>query len=124
MFNRLRFRAGGTPAAMMSPQDAIRGAQEGSVTVIDIREHAEVAQTGKAKGALHIPLMQLLNAADPNNPDSHPELSPDRTIAVYCASGARANGALTMLRQHGYTDVHNIGGLAHWHQAGGELERA
>ncbi len=28
-----------------------------------------------------------------------------------------------MLKQLGYTDVHNIGGLGHWVQAGGAVEK-
>ena len=48
----------------MSPAEAIEGARDGSVTVIDVREHGEVAMSGKAKGALHIPLMRLRDMAD------------------------------------------------------------
>ena len=33
--------------------------------VIDVREHGEVSMSGKAKGAVHIPLMMLQFRADP-----------------------------------------------------------
>lgn len=106
----------------LSPQDAISGAKDGLVTVIDVREHGEVAASGKAAGALHIPLVRLRDMADPRHPDFHKTLNTDGKIAVYCASGARSMSATRTLRQLGYGDVHNIGGLGHWVQAGGTLE--
>ncbi len=112
------------PAAGMSPQEAVQAAKEGKVTLIDVREHNEVAMSGKARGALHIPLMRLRDMADPRHPDFHPALETAGSIAVYCASGARSHHAQMLLRQMGYDDVHNIGGLGHWVQAGGEIERA
>jgi len=111
-------------AGALSPQDAVRGAQDGSVIVIDVREHGEVAMSGKAKGAIHIPLMQLPFKADPRHPDHDPNLRTDRKIALYCASGARSGSAAMLLRQMGYENVHNIGGLGHWIQAGGTVEAA
>ncbi len=115
---------GRTRAAGLSPRDAIEGAEQGEVTVIDVREHGEVAATGKAKGAVHIPLTRLPHMADPRHPDFHDALKTGGKIAVYCASGARSSSAQSLLQQLGYQDVHNIGGLGHWVQAGGELERA
>lgn len=108
----------------LSPQDAVRGAQDGTVTVIDVREPGEVAASGKARGARHIPLMRLRDMADPRHPDHDGALKPDARIALYCASGSRSDSARTLLRQMGYTDVHNIGGLGHWMRAGGQIERA
>lgn len=107
----------------LDPQAAVAGAQEGRVIVIDVRDHSELAMSGKASGALHIPLMRLRDMADPQHPDLRQELKPEATIAIYCASGARSHGAAMMLKQLGYTDVHNIGGLGHWVQAGGAVEK-
>lgn len=108
----------------LTPQEAVAGVKDGSVIVIDVRDHGELAMSGKAKGALHIPLMRLRDMADPRHPDFCKALSTDAKIAVYCASGARSNAAASMLKQLGYTDVHNIGGLSHWAQAGGAVEPA
>ena len=112
------------PAPGMSPQEAVEAAREGRVTLIDVREAGEVAMTGKARGALHIPLMRLRDMADPRHPDFHPDLESAGRIAVYCATGARSYQAQMLLQQLGYEEVHNIGGLGHWVQAGGELECA
>lgn len=106
----------------LSPTDAVQGARDGSVTVIDVREHGEVAMSGKAAGALHIPLIRLRDMADPRHPDFDTSLSPEAKIAVYCASGARSFSAARQLRKLGYCDVHNIGGLGHWVKAGGTIE--
>ncbi|MGV6847209.1 MAG: rhodanese-like domain-containing protein [Marinibacterium sp.] len=107
----------------MSVTDAIEGAKNGSVTIIDVRDHNELASTGKAAGALHIPMSRLRDMIDPRHPDFHPGLKDAKRIALYCASGARSQMAAMALRQMGYEDVNNIGGFAHWVQAGGPVER-
>lgn len=107
----------------LSVSDAIEGAKAGTVTVIDVREHREVAASGKAKGAVHIPLSRIQDMADPRHPDHHPALKTAGAIAVYCASGARSGQARSVLQRFGHDDVHNIGGLSHWVQAGGAVER-
>jgi len=106
----------------LSPKDAVEGARDGVITVIDVREQGEVAKSGKAAGALHIPLTRLRDMADPRHPDFHARLDEKAQIALYCASGARSSSAARTLRQLGYEDVHNIGGLGHWVQAGGAIE--
>ena len=108
----------------MTPAEAVAQADQGSVTVIDVREHGEVASSGKAKGAIHIPLMRLRDMADPRHPDFVEALKDSGPLCVYCASGARSHSATMMLQQLGYDEVHNIGGLGHWVQAGGALEQA
>lgn len=116
------FRAAAPAADKISAADAVKLVSEGAMTLIDVRDHAEVAQTGKAKGAVHIPLFQLQQKADPRHPEFHPELSTDQTIGVYCASGARSEMARRALAGFGYGNVHNIGGLFHWQSAGGACE--
>ena len=108
----------------MSAAQAVQDSQSGALTVIDVREHSEVAASGKAKGALHIPLMRLADMADPRHPDFHPDLNGVSTIALYCASGGRSQSGEMILRRLGYEDVHNIGGLGHWVRAGGAVEHA
>ncbi len=123
MLNFLRTRPAQGQGAQMTPAEAIKGAQAGDVTVIDVRDVNEVSMTGKARGAIHIPLMMLRFQADPRHPDFHPDLDTSKPVAVYCASGARSQMATQMLRQMGFESVHNIGGLSHWSAAGGEIER-
>lgn len=111
-------------ASRLSPQDAVEMAKQGQITVIDVRDHNELAMTGKAAGAVHIPLSVLQMQANPSSPDFNTALDSNKPVAVYCASGARSSMAAQVLQQHGFADVHNIGGLGHWQMAGGAIERA
>jgi len=107
----------------LSVKDAIARVAKGEITLIDVRNHAEIAATGKAKGALHIPLSQLSQMADPRHPEFHPKLDVEKPVAVYCASGARSQMARQTLTGFGFGEVHNIGSLTHWQSAGGKCER-
>lgn len=115
------FKSDKAPA--MTPVDAISAAKGNKITLIDVREAAEVATSGKAKGAIHIPLATLRMKADPSSPECVPELKSGKPIAVYCASGARSGMAARNLRSLGHKEVHNIGSLSHWVQSGGKVVR-
>ncbi|MCC5972931.1 MAG: sulfurtransferase [Rubellimicrobium sp.] len=112
-----------SPAPALDPAAISAQVAAGTLTLVDIRDPSEVAASGKAAGALAIPLSTLRLKADPQSPDHDPRLSPDRPIALYCASGARASMARGTLQQLGYRDVTNLGGLADWARAGGAIIR-
>lgn len=105
------------------PAEAVRGAAAGTITLIDIRDHSEVRATGRAAGALHVPLATLRMKADPASPEQLPEFRAGRPLVLYCASGARSQLAARMLRQMGHDESYNMGALAHWQEAGGAIER-
>lgn len=109
------------PQGGMSLQDIIAAAQNGDITVVDVRDQMELTQTGKANGAVHIPLAVIQMQTDPRSPDFHADLDPSKPVAVYCASGARSNMAAQVLMRNGFEQVMNIGGLGHWAQAGGQV---
>ena len=119
MFNFLR-PAASTPR--LTAAEAVAKMKTGTITVIDVREAAEIAATGKAKGALHIPLSLLPLKADPKAPDRASGLDLDRPVAVYCASGMRSGSAVQVLKRLGY-DAHNIGSIRDWATAGGAIGR-
>jgi rhodanese-related sulfurtransferase len=118
MFNFLRPSAPATPLS-----EVIAAAKAGTTTLIDVRDISEVKASGRAAGALHIPLMRLSTMCDPRHPDFAADLRLDKPVALYCASGARSGMAAGMLRKLGFTDVTNIGGLGDWVQAGGAVQR-
>ena len=95
----------------------------GDISLIDVREAGELAMTGRAQGAINIPLMRLPMMADPCHPDCHPALMPEKPVALYCASGARSAQGKMLLERMGYTQVTNLGGLHDWARAGGAVER-
>ncbi len=79
--------------------------EDNSPLVVDVRTRGEFS-SGAYPNAVNIPLDELQGRLD--------ELgAKDREITVYCASGARSAYAQQMLRQLGYADVTNGGGLMH-----------
>lgn len=106
----------------LTPAQARDLAASGKITLLDVRELAEVQASGLAKGAVHIPLAMVPLRADRQAPDHDPRLDPAKPVAVYCAAGGRAGRAAGLLASLGYT-AHNIGGFADWCAAGGEVER-
>ncbi|WP_171210876.1 rhodanese-like domain-containing protein [Ruegeria sp. HKCCA5426] len=92
--------------------------------LLDIRDAAEVHKTGRAKGAHHIPRGMLEFRADDALQSHDPELKKDRQIVLYCASGGRAALAGKLLKDMGYDQVYNLGGLNDWVNAGGETSES
>jgi phage shock protein E len=71
--------------------------------IVDVRSPAEF-KDGAYPGAINIPLALL--------PLKMKELEPKNTpIVLYCASGARSGQGMRLLKQNGFTDVINAGGL-------------
>lgn len=71
--------------------------------VVDVRTPAEF-QDGSYPGAVNIPLGLL--------PLRLGELEPkDRPIILFCASGARSGQGARLLKQAGFAEVINAGGL-------------
>lgn len=81
--------------------------------LLDVRRQDEW-DAGHAAGAQLLPIEQIEGGA-------LPKVEKDERLFVYCASGRRAGIAVKILQEAGYTDVVNIGGLADWQQAGGQL---
>jgi rhodanese-related sulfurtransferase len=95
---------------------------KGDAVIVDVRDSAELAQSGKVKGALHIPRGSLEFRADATTSYHDPKLNPDKTVILYCAAGSRAALAGKALKDMGYADVRNLGGFKDWADAGGEIE--
>lgn len=89
--------------------------------VLDVRDAPEVAMTGIAAGAHHVSRGMLEFRADPASAFHDPEFRPDRPVVIYCASGGRAALAGKVLKDMGYAEVYNLGGLKDWAEAGGAV---
>ena len=89
--------------------------------LLDVRDGLELETAGRADGSQHIPRGMLEFRADPDSPFHDPVLSPDRTVILHCASGGRAALAGKLLKDMGYAQVYNLGGLKDWTDAGGAL---
>jgi phage shock protein E len=71
-------------------------------TVVDVRTPDEF-RGGAYPGAVNIPLSDLSRRCS-EIPRGHP-------VILYCASGFRSASALRLLRQAGFSDVVNAGGI-------------
>ena len=97
-------------------------AAQGAV-IVDLRDSAELAATGKAAGAVHIPRGSLEFKADLSSPTAEKSLAFDKPVILHCASGGRAALAGKLLKDMGYEKVYNLGGFKDWIEAGGKVEK-
>ena len=94
----------GTLAAvqLINHQDAL---------VLDVREDIEY-DAGHIADAKHIPVGKMEGRLQ------ELEKFKNKPIVVVCRSGMRSSRACSVLRKHGFTDVHNLaGGINAWQQA-------
>ena len=108
----------------IAPEAARQLVREKDGLLVDVRDAAEVAATGKLEGALNVSRGMLEFRADPETPYHHAELRSDRPIILYCASGGRSALAARTLQQMGYSDVRNLGGFQAAVDAGHPVEPA
>ena len=91
--------------------------------IVDLRDSAELAATGKAAGAVHIPRGSLEFKADLSSPTAEKALAFDKPVILHCASGGRAALAGQLLKDMGYQKVFNLGGFKDWVEAGGKVDK-
>jgi rhodanese-related sulfurtransferase len=101
-------RKSGGSGEGVDPAEA-RGLVAQGALLVDVREGWEWA-AGRAPGALHMPLDELVSRAA--------ELPRDRTVVVVCRSGNRSAHATAMLRDGGVDAVNLDGGLRSWSAQG------
>jgi phage shock protein E len=92
-----RLRRGGSV-----PPNVVMQKIEAGARVVDVRSQEEF-RDGAYAGAVNIPLPDLGRRLA--------EIPRDKPVVLYCASGARSAMAARVLRQAGYPDVVNAGGL-------------
>lgn len=101
----------------ITPVEAAGLIDGGNAVVVDVRGDGEVAKSGKVAGALHIPLDRVAT-------EGTTALDKDKTILLYCASGARSALAGKFLLENGYAKVRNLGAFSQWRESGGAVEPA
>jgi phage shock protein E len=74
-----------------------------NASVVDVRTPGEYLD-GHYPGAINIPLNEL-----PQRLDEFKEMK--KPIVAYCRSGARSGMAVSVLKQNGFNEVYNGGGL-------------
>ena len=77
--------------------------QADGAVLVDVRTPEEY-RDGHVPGSINVPLQQIedieLEVAEKNTP-----------LYVYCCSSTRSRQATALLKEIGYEDVHNIGGI-------------
>tara|TARA_Y100000813_G_C24044650_1_gene296294 strand:- start:203 stop:571 length:369 start_codon:yes stop_codon:yes gene_type:complete len=99
--------------------DASALVDDPNTIILDVREEQELRESGKIKGAIHVPRGLLEFVFRPEDYVKEPE---KMKILVYCAAGARAALAAKTLIYIGYKNVFNLGGFKEWVENGGEIE--
>jgi rhodanese-related sulfurtransferase len=80
---------------------------DASILVVDVRTPEEFRE-GKIAKSINVPLDQLETLILKKVPDK------SKKLFVICYSGSRSAAAMRILKHLGYTDIHDIGGIASW----------
>ena len=108
----------------ISPAELRERMRGGDVLLVDVRDSAELEDSGKIRGALHVSRGIVEFRADPESPYHNPEFRKDRPVVLYCASGGRSALAGKTLKDFGYQQVFNAGAFRDLAEAGLEKEPA
>lgn len=106
----------------ISVADAMAKIEAGAL-LLDIRDAPELQMQGRAQDAHHVPRGMLEFRADAQSPFHDPEFRRDRPVVLYCASGGRAALAGKALKDMGFAEVYNLGGLKDWIEGGGPASK-
>lgn len=83
-------------------------------TLVDVRT-AEEFNAGYIPGAINISLQELQQKLN--------RIPTDKPVIVYCRSGNRSAFAANILKQAGYTEVYDLGGIIEWARQGLPITR-
>ncbi len=97
---------------------------KGDALVVDVRDGAEVAASGKVAGAVAVSRGMLEFRADPESPYHDKRFDKAKPVIVYCASGGRSALSGKTLKDLGYTQVYNLGAFKDWAESGGAVEKS
>lgn len=83
-------------------------------TLVDVRTPEEFSG-GYIPGAININLQELQQKLS--------RIPKDKPVIVYCRSGNRSAFAANILKQAGYTEVYDLGGIIDWARQGLPITR-
>ena len=106
----------------ISTEDAVKRHALGGGVFVDVRDSADIADSGTVAGALRIPRGFIEFAADSDLPFHNEALQKDAEIFLVCGLGGQAALAGRTLMEMGFTQITNIGGFGDWKDAGGPTE--
>ncbi|HVP67942.1 MAG TPA: rhodanese-like domain-containing protein [Anaeromyxobacteraceae bacterium] len=86
-----------------APSNVVMEKIKSGAQVLDVRSPNEF-RGGAYPGAVNVPVNDLGRRLN--------EFPKDKPVVLYCAAGARSAMAARLMKQAGFTDVTNAGGLA------------
>jgi rhodanese-related sulfurtransferase len=92
------------PTAKKIDGPTAHGLVASGARLVDVRSKDEY-QAGHIDGAINVPVDDVAE---------HDFGAKDKTLIVYCGSGARSARAAQKLVEHGYTDVNDLGAMSNW----------
>jgi rhodanese-related sulfurtransferase len=107
----------------ITPAQAREMIDKGNSLVVDVRDTAEVEQSGKVAGAIHVSRGMLEFRADPESLYHDKNFAKDKTFILYCASGGRSALSGKTLKDMGYARVYNLGAFKEWAESGGAVDK-
>ena len=103
--------------------EAIQKHKTKSSIFIDVRDSADIAKTGTILGGLTIPRGLIEFVADEATPLYNKTLQKDVEIILICGVGGQAALAGKTLKEMGYSNVLNVGGIGDWKKNGGPMSK-
>lgn len=103
--------------------EAIQKHKTKSSIFIDVRDSADIAKTGTILGGLTIPRGLIEFVADEATPLYNKILQKDVEIILICGVGGQAALAGKTLKEMGYINVLNVGGIGNWEKNGGPMSK-
>ena len=103
--------------------EAIQKHKTKSSIFIDVRDSADIAKTGTILGGLTIPRGLIEFVADEATPLYNKILQKDVEIILICGVGGQAALAGKTLKEMGYSNVLNVGGIGDWEKNGGPMSK-
>ena len=95
----------------ITAEDALKLSNEGTCTLIDIREQGELDKTGRIENSNHIPRGMLEFWLDPDGPYfKSGKFDMNKEIVLFCAGGLRSALAAKSLKEMGFDKVAHIDG--------------
>lgn len=99
------------PEGVVSHDEMVEAVNTRSATIVDVREAHEF-RTGAIEGAINVPMSAFNPTAIPAN----------KSVILYCVSGARASMAKQILEANGFADVKLYRpGIGTWRMQGGAI---
>lgn len=95
---------GGANPGLVNGAQAREAVSHGAI-LLDVRTPME-HEAGTIPGSKNIAVQELAQRLG--------ELDPAQSYVVYCRSGGRSAAAAALLKQHGFENVVDLGGIGNW----------